>query len=301
MEQYMLKKPECMKVGHRVDIQPFDDDSQLEFLSRAKEMSLFAAASHTKKRPNTVTIGRMFDYHVLDMVELVLDPAGYRSVGSFPSTFKPQVGNKPCFVFTGDAFENDDDFKNIKSILVDFFHGENTDYVDLEGVSHIMSFMALPDRTIRMAVYAIVSPTDDDAGDSKGAQASADSDAEGAEGETDDEEEEEEPVDVEEKEDDEDDEDVPKDDPMRGLTLREIGPRVRMTVNRVRFASDTLAFEARQVPKQLVGKRQKNVDKRHILGTTGTLFPKKQDMGKIARKVKLPKALRAPKKRARKE
>ena len=304
MKQYMLKKPECMKVNHRVDIQPFDDDSQLEFLSRAKEMSLFACAGHTKKRPNTITIGRTFDYHVMDMVELILDPAGYRSVGSFPSTFKPQVGNKPCFVFTGEAFENDDDFKNIKSILVDFFHGENADYVDLEGVSHIMSFMALPDRTIRMAVYAIVSPTDDD-DSSKSAKASADSDAEAVaedeEESADEEEEEEEFVDVEEKEDEEDDEDFPKDDPMRGLTLREIGPRVKMTVNRVRFASDTLAFEARQVPKQLVGKRQKNVDKRHILGTTGTLFPKKQDMGKIARKVKLPKALRAPKKRARKE
>ena len=296
----MLKKPECMKVNHRVDIQPFDDDSQLEFLTRAKEMSLFACASHTKKRPNTITIGRMFDYHVMDMVELILDPAGYRSVGSFPSTFKPQVGNKPCFVFTGEAFENDDDFKNIKSILVDFFHGENTEYVNLEGVSHIMSFMALPDRTIRMAVYAIVSPTDDSDSDSKTAKAGADSDA-AAEEEEEEGDDDEEFVDVEEKEDEEDDEDFPKDDPMRGLTLREIGPRVKFTVNRVRFASDTLAFEARQVPKQLVGKRQKNVDKHHILGTTGMLFPKKQDMGKMARKTKLPKALRAPKKRARKE
>lgn len=304
-KQFLLKKPECKKINHRVDIQPFDDDSQLEFLSRAKEMSLFACASHTKKRPNTVTIGRLFDYHVLDMVELILDPAGYRSVESFPSTFKPQVGNKPCFVFTGDAFENDDDFRNIKSILVDFFHGENADFVNLEGISHIMSFMALPDRRIRMAVYAIVSPAEDDEDSSKGkgkAAAADDSDADAETGtEGDEEEDEEELVDVEEKEDEEDDEDVPKDDPMRGLTLREIGPRVTMAVNRVRFASDTLAFDARQVPKQLIGKRQKNVTKGHILGTMGTLFPKKQDMGKIARKTKLPKALRAPKKRARKE
>jgi len=286
-----------MKVNHRVDIQPFEDDSQLEFLSRAKEMSLFASASHTKKRPNTVTIGRMFDYHVLDMVELVLDPAGYRSVASFPSIFKPQIGNKPCFVFTGDAFENDVDFKNIKSILVDFFHGENTRYVNLEGISHIMSFVALPDRRIRMAVYAIVSPIDDEDDES-------DSKKEGKKRPAPDEEEEEEEDDgdIEDKEDKEDDEDYPEDDPMKGLTLREIGPRVTMQVNRVRFATDNLAFETRQLPKQLIGKRQKNVDKRNILGTTGTVFPKQQDFGKISRKVKLSKALRAPKKkRARKE
>ena len=291
-EQYMLKKPDCMKINHRVDIQPFEDDSQLEFLSRAKEMSLFASASHTKKRPNTVTIGRMFDYHVLDMVELVLDPKGYRSVQSFPSIFKPQVGNKPCFVFTGDAFENDTDFKNIKSILVDFFHGENTRHINLEGISHIMSFVALPDRRIRMAVYAIVSPVDDDEDDDGSAKKRPAPDAE---------EEDEDDGDIEDKEDKEDDEDYPKDDPMKGLTLREIGPRVTMQVNRVRFATETLAYETRQLPKQLVGKRQKNVDKRGILGTTGTVFPKQQDFGKITRKVKLGKALRAPKKKARKE
>jgi len=289
---YMLKKPDCMKIDHRVDIQPFEDDSQLEFLSRAKEMSLFASASHTKKRPNTVTIGRMFDYHVLDMVELVLDPTGYRSVQSFPSVFKPQVGNKPCFMFTGDAFENDIDFKNIKNILVDFFHGENTRHVNLEGISHIMSFVALPDRKIRMAVYAIVSPVDDEEGDDS---------KEGKKRPAPDAEEEEDDGDIEDKEDKEDDEDYPEDDPMKGLTLREIGPRITMQVNRVHFANDSLAFETRQLPKQLVGKRQKNVDKRNILGTTGTVFPKQQDLGKITRKVKLGKALRTPKKKARKE
>jgi ribosome production factor 2 len=36
------------------------------------DASLFAMISNSKKRPDTVTIGRLFDSHLLDMVELKL-------------------------------------------------------------------------------------------------------------------------------------------------------------------------------------------------------------------------------------
>ena len=266
-----------------------------------KGMTVTATGHGLTAPVGEATLGRMFDYHVLDMVELVLDGSSYRSMESFPNLFKPQPGNKPCFVFTGDAFDNDADFRNIKNILVDFFRGANTREVDLEGVSHIISFVALPERTIRMAVYAIVSPAEDDKGD-EGAEESDEGDAVAAaealiQAEDDEEEGGSDEYEDEEKQDAEDDDDCPDDDPMKGLTLREIGPRVTMTVNRVRFAGDDLAQAARQKPKQLVEKKRKNVDKKHILGVTGKVYPRRQDLGKLTRKVKLTKALREPKKK----
>ena len=43
--------------------------SSLEHFSRKSDASLVAFGSHNKKRPHNLVIARMFDYHVLDMVE----------------------------------------------------------------------------------------------------------------------------------------------------------------------------------------------------------------------------------------
>ena len=52
------------------DIKPFDDFKQFEFLSQKNDNSLFCFASHTKKRPHNLVFARMFDYQLLDMIEL---------------------------------------------------------------------------------------------------------------------------------------------------------------------------------------------------------------------------------------
>jgi ribosome production factor 2 len=41
-------------------------------MSQKYDASLFMLISNSRKRPNSVTLGRMFDHHLLDMVELQL-------------------------------------------------------------------------------------------------------------------------------------------------------------------------------------------------------------------------------------
>ena len=50
-------------------VRPFEDVSSLEFFSKKSDSSLVAFGSHNKKRPHNLVIARMFDFHVLDMVE----------------------------------------------------------------------------------------------------------------------------------------------------------------------------------------------------------------------------------------
>lgn len=50
-------------------VHPFEDVSKLEHLSKKYDASLFFFGSHTKKRPQNLIFGRMFNNSILDMLE----------------------------------------------------------------------------------------------------------------------------------------------------------------------------------------------------------------------------------------
>ena len=62
-------------------VHPFEDAATIEFLCEKNHSSLFATASHSKKRPNNLVLGRTFDGRVLDMMEFEVD--GFASLSEF--------------------------------------------------------------------------------------------------------------------------------------------------------------------------------------------------------------------------
>lgn len=60
--------------------------------------------NHTKKRPHNLVVGRCFDHHILDMMELGVD--NFVPMGAFKGV-SATLGSKPCFSFNGDLFETD--------------------------------------------------------------------------------------------------------------------------------------------------------------------------------------------------
>jgi ribosome production factor 2 len=69
-DKFLLKKPDAIHFSKKNVIHPFDDASSLEFFSEKQDASLFVLGTHSKKRPNHLTFARMFEYKVLDMVEV---------------------------------------------------------------------------------------------------------------------------------------------------------------------------------------------------------------------------------------
>ena len=68
-----LKKGESLKLSRSNDqVRPFETggEASLEFLARKADCSLFVLGSHSKKRPHNLVLGRMFDFRLLDMLEL---------------------------------------------------------------------------------------------------------------------------------------------------------------------------------------------------------------------------------------
>lgn len=147
---YSLKKPDAVLLGKKNDVLPFDDFPKVEGFARKYDTSLFAFASHTKKRPNNIILGRLFDGHLLDMVELGVEK--FTPLSHFPKEKIP-VGTKPCLLFAGPQF-SEPDTSRLQNLLVDFFQREQVNCVRLQGLEHVIIF-TLHDQSLFMRSYKI--------------------------------------------------------------------------------------------------------------------------------------------------
>lgn len=79
---------------------------------------MFVFGSHSKKRPDNLVFGRIYDQQVLDMVEFGVEQ--FTGLDGFNNE-KVAAEIKPCVMFSGTEFEKDEEMKRVKSVLIDFF------------------------------------------------------------------------------------------------------------------------------------------------------------------------------------
>uniref|UniRef100_A0A8V0YLN6 Ribosome production factor 2 homolog n=1 Tax=Gallus gallus TaxID=9031 RepID=A0A8V0YLN6_CHICK len=124
----------------------------IEFFSKKSDCSLFLFGSHNKKRPNNLIVGRMFDYHVLDMIELGIE--NFVSLKDIKNNKCPE-GTKPMLIFAGDTFDLSEEYRRLKSLLIDFFRGPTVPNIRLAGLEHVLHFTAV-DGKIYMRSYKVL-------------------------------------------------------------------------------------------------------------------------------------------------
>uniref|UniRef100_A0A2K6BUK9 Ribosome production factor 2 homolog n=1 Tax=Macaca nemestrina TaxID=9545 RepID=A0A2K6BUK9_MACNE len=137
---YALKKPYGVLYKKKNITRPFEDQTSLEFFSKKSDCSLFMFGSHNKKRPNNLVIGRMYDHHVLDMIELGIE--NFVSLKDIKNSKCPE-GTKPMLIFAGDDFDVTEDYRRLKSLLIDFFRGPTVSNIRLAGLEYVLHFTAL--------------------------------------------------------------------------------------------------------------------------------------------------------------
>jgi Brix domain len=77
------------------NVRPFEagGEASLEFYCNRSNCSLFTLASHSKKRPHNLVIGRLFDFHLYDAIELgIMNYNGIKDFGAAATA--AQMGNK---------------------------------------------------------------------------------------------------------------------------------------------------------------------------------------------------------------
>lgn len=140
---YSLRRPLARKFTKKNEIHPFEDPSSLEFFSEKNDCSILVFGSSTKKRPHTLTLVRTFAYKVLDMLELNIVAENLRLLSQFKNK-KCAIGLKPLLLFSGTPFESPvpNEYTMAKSFFIDFFKGELSDKVDVEGLQYMVSISA---------------------------------------------------------------------------------------------------------------------------------------------------------------
>ncbi|KAJ8314511.1 hypothetical protein KUTeg_006661 [Tegillarca granosa] len=129
-------------------LRPFEDETPLEFFSKKSDASLFMFGSHSKKRPDNLVLGRMFDFHVSDMIELGIQ--NFKSMLEF-SGAKCAVGTKPCILFAGEPFDQELEYKRLKNLFI----GPVVEQVRLAGMEHVIMITA-QDGKIYLRNYKIL-------------------------------------------------------------------------------------------------------------------------------------------------
>ncbi|XP_046669742.1 ribosome production factor 2 homolog [Homalodisca vitripennis] len=140
---YQLKKPDGVQLNQKNDILPFENITPLEGFTKKYNASLFAFASHNKKRPHNIVLGRMYDDTLLDMIEMGIE--SYKGLSEFTSE-KISLGIKPCLLFAGPQFDQNSDLKRLQNLLVDFLQRETVNAIRLQGLEHVIMFTADEDK-----------------------------------------------------------------------------------------------------------------------------------------------------------
>lgn len=131
-----LKKPDAISFSKSNTIHPFEDSNSLAFWSRKNDASLFLVGLHSKKRPNNLVLARTFDNDIMDMLELGIEHV--KSLREYAATkFAP--GQKPLFHFSGELFDTHPLYQQLRSVILDFFRGEEADKINLAGLEHVIS------------------------------------------------------------------------------------------------------------------------------------------------------------------
>lgn len=132
---YFLKKFNSVNLSERWEIRPFETVEKLENVCNKKDCGLFVFGANSKKRPNSLYFGRIYNEHILDLVEFEI-----KIMKEIDPKAEIVPDEKPCIIFQGDVFEYESNFMRIKNLIHDFFT-ENVQPKKVnirEGINHFI-------------------------------------------------------------------------------------------------------------------------------------------------------------------
>lgn len=150
-EIYHLKRDNAIRYTRKNDsIRPFESggETSLEFFSMKTDCSMFVYGSTSKKRPDNLVIGRTYDHHIYDLIEVGVENFKRMDSFTYDKKLAPQAGSKPFIVFSGEAFESVDELKHLKEVLLELLRGQVVDNLNLAGLGRVYVCTAISSNRV---------------------------------------------------------------------------------------------------------------------------------------------------------
>ncbi|XP_062117516.1 ribosome production factor 2 homolog [Humulus lupulus] len=134
---YHLKKESSVRFSRKNgEVRPFESggETALEFFSQKTDCSMFVFGSHSKKRPDNLVLGRFYDHHIYDLIEVGVE--NFKPMESFKYDAKlaPKAGSKPFIAFIGEGFDSVEELRHLKEVLLDLLRGEVIENINIAGI-----------------------------------------------------------------------------------------------------------------------------------------------------------------------
>ncbi|XP_050227846.1 ribosome production factor 2 homolog [Mercurialis annua] len=155
---FHLKKGNAIRYTRKNEnIRPFESggETSLEFFSQKTDCSIFVYASTSKKRPDNLVIGRTYDFHIYDLIEVGVENLKTMSSFKYDKKAAPHVGSKPFIAFVGEGFESVDELKHLKEVLLDLLRGEVVENLNLAGLDRVYVCTATSSNRVFLTHCAI--------------------------------------------------------------------------------------------------------------------------------------------------
>ena len=144
---HTLTKPDSVMLNKKNDnIHPFENAESLEFLAGKNDCGMVVFATHSKKRPHNLTLVRMYNGKVLDMVELLLLVPTEQSQPEPKLTIGVEM--KPLILFVGSQWDDTSSsaqatlYQSLKSMMLDLFQGEEISSIYVAGLQYLLMIAA---------------------------------------------------------------------------------------------------------------------------------------------------------------
>ena len=146
-EFYLMRKDYSKKLTKKEEIvNVVENRDSIEFLCKKNNTTFFALSSHNKKHPNNITLGCLFDFHLLDYFDF--EVTNFLPMSYFKTDTVINSDLKPIIIFQGELFESDFNYDRLKKFFIDFFQLYDKESIIISEMRRIMAISIEKDEKI---------------------------------------------------------------------------------------------------------------------------------------------------------
>jgi len=144
---YLIRRDFSKKLTKKEEIvNVVENRDNIEFLCKKNNTTFFALSSHNKKHPMNLTLGCLYDFHLLDYFDFEVTNFLPKSYFKVDTVINSDL--KPIIIFQGELFESDFNYDRLKKFFIDFFQLYDKENIVISEMRRIIAISIENDEKI---------------------------------------------------------------------------------------------------------------------------------------------------------